>query len=596
MKKNWLILFTSLSVLTLSSCGQFKLSSISESSNASSNSESLSSIIDSSFTSDASSSADSSSLASSSSDSSNAFDHSSNSAISSASLSSSQSISSANQSSSSSEEQDLTPQSAESTYLDLYHNSMYELSVTPSKGEVSLIVIPIWFTDSSSYILESKRNNVRQDIQTAYFGSDSDTGWKSVQTYYEEESRDALSITGEVSDWYEVNKASTYYGSDDDTSKTCELVQNASNWYFTNNPSKSRKDFDQDQDGYLDGVMLIYAAPDQQASGHDEDDNYSNLWAYCYWIQERSERDVNNPGANVFFWASYDFMYGKDKAASRTGKSNSPYNGDTTHCNLDTHTYIHEMGHMFGLNDYYDYSGQYSPAGGFSMQDCNVGGHDPFSVYALGWGEAYIPKESITIELKPFATSGEMIFLSPQYNEYNSPFDEYLLLEYYTPTGLNAFDTMYQYTSTYYPRGSKETGIRLWHVDDRLYYENKSSYHSSFAFTTNPNDPLHPVAEAFVNTYDDGSGELDDYLSPLGSRYDNYNQLQLIHNNTKTTYKSKTDFSGSSLFKKGSSFDMTTYKKQFYNSGKLNQNIDLGFTFTVDDISNEYATITITKL
>ena len=71
------------------------------------------------------------------------------------------------------------------------------------------------------------------------------------------------------------------------------------------------------------------------------------------------------------------------------------------------------------------------------MQDYNVGGHDPFSSYALGWGKAYIPAESMTINLKPFATSGEMILLTPNFNKYNSPFDEYILLEYYTPTGLN---------------------------------------------------------------------------------------------------------------------------------------------------------------
>ena len=253
------------------------------------------------------------------------------------------------------------------------------------------------------------------------------------------------------------------------------------------------------------------------------------------------------------------------------------------------------MGHMFGLNDYYDYSGQYNPAGGFSMQDANVGGHDPFSSFALGWGKAYVPTKTVTINLRPFAETGEMILLSPSFNEYNSPFDEYLLIEFYTPTGLNAFDTQYQYGSRF-PQGPSQMGIRLWHVDDRLYYQSGYGYSATYKFTTNPSDKSHKVDEAFTNTYDDGTEETEGYLSPLGSDYYDFNQLQLIRNSTKTSHKVKTDFSSSSLFKAGSSFNMNTYKKQFVKSDKLNQEIDLGFSFSVNTVNAEYANITITKL
>ena len=140
------------------------------------------------------------------------------------------------------------------------------------------------------------------------------------------------------------------------------MVTKAAKWYFDNNSSDSRRNYDKDGDGYLDGVMLIYGAPDYSCL---ENDNYSNLWAYCYWVQEESEKNTTNPGSNAFFWASYDFMYSSDKSRTRTGKTNYG-GGDTSHCNIDAHTYTHEMGHMFGLEDYYDYSGQFQPAGGFS--------------------------------------------------------------------------------------------------------------------------------------------------------------------------------------------------------------------------------------
>ena len=365
----------------------------------------------------------------------------------------------------------------------------------------------------------------------------------------------------------------------------------ASNWYFTNyGASDPRTNYDKDGDGYLDSVMLIYAAPDY---GTIDDDSRDNLWAYCFWIQNTSVKDTGNPGANVYFWASYDFMYNSTKALQRTGKSNYG-GGDTSHCSLDTHTYIHEMGHVFGLEDYYDYSNQHNPAAGFSMQDNNVGSHDPFSSYALGWGKAYIPTETTTIDLKPFQDTGEMILLSPSPNSKNSPFAEYLLLEYYTATGLNKFDSDYKYREGYsYPQGPKATGIRLWHVDARLV---KYGYHG-VELTSNPPSNSNQVTMAMSNTYDNGSID-EDYLSPLGSSYYNYNILQLIRNDTisNTNTILNRNFRSADLFKAGATFSMSTYKNQFVNSGKLNSNTDLGYTFTVNALDEYRASITVTKL
>lgn len=479
---------------------------------------------------------------------------------------------------------------ASSNYMDFIENNAYPLSSTPCVGSAHILVIPVWFTDSSTFIKSStNKANVKSDIETAYFGTNSNTGWRSVKTYYEEESFGALTLTGKVSDWYECSYSYSRFTSDDDTSKTTSLISEATDWYFRNNSSDNRKNYDRDRDGYLDGVMVIYAAPDY---GTWNKDNYDNLWAYCFWAQDYSAKNTNSPGLNAFFWASYDFMYGSNTASKRSGSSYA--GGDTRYCTLDTHTYIHEMGHMFGLDDYYDYSTQYTPAGSFSMQDCNVGGHDPFSSYALGWGKAYVPTESMTITLKPFQTSGEMILLSPSFNSYNSPFDEYLLLEYYTPTGLNQFDTTNQYNYPYdYPTGTTSQGIRLWHVDARLAYTNDGNFSAS-KLTTNPKISYNIVTMAMSNTYNKSGYE--DYISVLGSNYANYNILQMIRNNTTSTYRPKDDLSANNLFKAGSSFNMSDYGRQFVKTGKLNSNIDLGFTFTVDSLNNNQATITINKL
>jgi M6 family metalloprotease-like protein len=370
-------------------------------------------------------------------------------------------------------------------------------------------------------------------------------------------------------------------------------VETATNWYFSNHTSEKRKDYDCDGDGYLDGVMLIYAAPDYDTLNRD---SYDNLWAYCFWIQDYTAKNTSNPGVNAYFWASYDFMYGQEVAYSRTGKTY--HAGDTSHCTIDAHTYIHEMGHMFGLEDYYDYSNNsYQPAGGFSMQDHNVGSHDPFSSFALGWGKAYVPVESTTIDLKPFATDGEMIILSPSWNTYNSPFDEYLILEYFTDTGLNEFDVHHKYMSQYgknYPTGSQDYGIRLWHVDARLLYTTTGEF-SANKVTTNPIYPAGGVALMMSNTYYDGTEYSEAYGSLLGRSYANYNVLQMIRNSTSATYKPKDMLSPSSLFKAGDTFSMSKYSKQFVNAGQLNSKKDLGFTFEINACNSTYASITITK-
>ena len=54
------------------------------------------------------------------------------------------------------------------TFTDFAKYSGY-MSVSPSLGESKLLVIPVWFTDSSDFI--ANKDNVRNDIETAYIGT-----------------------------------------------------------------------------------------------------------------------------------------------------------------------------------------------------------------------------------------------------------------------------------------------------------------------------------------------------------------------------------------------------------------------------------------
>lgn len=461
------------------------------------------------------------------------------------------------------------------TYQDVCSNYYRTSNAIPNQGEPELLILPIYFNDSSDFIPIDKKDVVKSDLEKAFFGTKEDVGFESVSSYYSALSCEKCKLKGTVSNWLNIDESYRNYFYDE--SKTTTLVTNAVDKYFSeSNDIRSR--YDLDKNGFLDGVVLIYAGPDSDNLSKDE--KAGNLWAYTNWISTTS--DVNSPKVCSFMWASYDFMYSKSTANEKLG--NECASGDSTNSKLilDTHVFIHEVGHMFGLVDYYDYSYKYSPAGAFSMQDHNIGSHDPYSVMALGWCDPYIPTKSCTITLNTFQSSRDCIVLSNSWNDINSPFDEYLLVEFYSPDGLNQFDHEHAYQNIR-ATGADECGIRLWHVDARLVYD---TYKDPSKFTCDPKIKNSRVMHMMSNTYG-GSTYARGYTTPLGNAYTNYNILQLIRNEETMDYQPHYAFDNLSLFKNGKKFTMNTFGKQFVNKAKLNSNKVLGWNFSVEIADNQ---------
>ena len=145
-----------------------------------------------------------------------------------------------------------------------------------------------------------------------------------------------------------------------------------------------------------------------------------------------------------------------------------------------------------------------------------------------------------------------------------------------------------------YPTATKNSGIRLWHVDARLLWTRTGEWTPNNV-TTNPKETGGAVTLMMSNTYYDNTEYSLNYCSPLGTSYSNFNLLQLIRNDKTATYKPKGYIKDSDLFFMGDTFSMDAYKKQFVNSNKLNSNKSLGFTFTVNACNSTYASITINK-
>ena len=461
----------------------------------------------------------------------------------------------------------------------------YDSSSLVSSGNIKIAVIPIWFLDSPKYLNPVEKYKMRENIDLAFFGDPEDIGWHSVKSYYEEESQGAFHLSGLTSYWYEYEGfSSDFYLQQNETA-----LKNMTEWFFANNPSENRLDYDADGNGYLDMVSFIYAAPDSITAQREYDDrDHDNMWAYKSNIHSPI-RNYDSPNLNTYFWASYDFLKGYRRA-------------DVSHSKIDTTTFIHEFGHCFGILDYYDYNNSKSPAGGFSMQDYNVGGHDPYSVMSIGWANPYIPTESMTIELGAFQKNHDLILLTPEWNGYDSPFDEYMLLELYTPTGLNEFHDQYGLMGErHYTGASNNIGVRLWHVDATLtYLDGLIRYFTSDAKHYN-------TGHAYSNTYYVEGGYNNDRISQCGQACSDYNLLECIQANQWYEYNPTDIFYTQYLYTPGTAFSLRADKagtsrydsdyqrlisyidksNQFVKQTKLNNNKELGWAFEVLSIEGE---------
>lgn len=436
-----------------------------------------------------------------------------------------------------------------SEVLDSTHSNYYgNYEHLKSVGDQKILVIPVDFVDYPSSLLEGGEEYSLKRIEDTFFGKSEDTAWESVSSYYQKSSYGKLNLEGKVSPWFHTNKTI------DEVKKTKEeptwsILREAVKWYKSNFDDIC--DFDVDLDGYIDAVWLVYSAP-FSLTGDDL------LWAYTYWDYE-AESDFLSPNANIYSWASYYFTY--------------EGNYDLT----DSHTFIHETGHLFGLVDYYTYDVRdWGPTGLLDMMDGNIGDHNGYSKGILGWTYPYVATGKCQVTLRPFESSGDYLIIPASFN--GSMFDEYLLLEYYTPTGLNYFDSL-----KIYPNSSRmftTNGVKVYHVDARLgvvKYNMQggwkfSSYTDKILSTTNSYTQI-----AASNT--------------MSTSLDNNKLIHLLESSGNNTlrYGRSASATNAMLFKQGDSFGKKTFNGFKFNEGKF------GFTFDIVSMNEENVIITVNK-
>ena len=119
------------------------------------------------------------------------------------------------------------PKPLDYTYNDVGNNKRLGW-YCPNKGTVRALIVPIYFTDSNRWIQNDQKEQIRADLNTAFFGEGTADGWNSVSSYYKTASRGALNLTGKVTEWF-YPTYSTMDMTNEIVSRT-KVVEDVVNW------------------------------------------------------------------------------------------------------------------------------------------------------------------------------------------------------------------------------------------------------------------------------------------------------------------------------------------------------------------------------
>lgn len=404
-------------------------------------------------------------------------------------------------------------------------------------------------------------------IEKAYFGTVEDTGWNSLKTYFDAMSFSQIAISGFVSSWYTSTMSYASIAASPTTGTEwytdfADIMIAALADFATKNPSFDTSGYDVNNDGYIDNVQFINTG--NRDSAHELSWAFQTDSSQFFKALSKTNPTIGTLKLGNVAWSNLGFLGSPSDYVQLPEGS------------IGTRAIIHEFGHVIGIPDYYDTEytqdttadrNYLSAVGDWDMQAANCLDWNSFSKFSSGFVDPYVVRGnsgSVSVDLRPAATSGDCLIIPAKSQDYNgTPFDEYLLIDLYTPEGLNEYDAGVLSTPSI-PASKNDVdlmtpGLRIYHVDASL-VDN---------------------ALEFNNVW----GEAGGYL------------LNLLQEGGTPTFTMKTEWrhswTSSDLWKAGDSFQMANYSSSFV-SGKFNNGLDLGYTISVDSLSSASARVTIT--
>jgi M6 family metalloprotease-like protein len=237
----------------------------------------------------------------------------------------------------------------------------------PTSGQRKMICILIGFTDKA--FIKTKADFEALFNQAGY-ATDGATG--SVYEYYKENSYNQLNLSATVVGPYSAAHNMAYYGANNANGGDVNPAALIAEAVRLADPSVNYADFDNDGDGTVDGVYVIYAGYGEEATGVSTD---------AIWAHAGSVNPVTLDGKVINSYSC---------SAELRGNSGSGISRIGVIC--------HEFAHVLGAPDYYDtdyaVNGSYDGTGNWDIMSngsWNNNGatpahHNPYTkIYTYGW-------------------------------------------------------------------------------------------------------------------------------------------------------------------------------------------------------------------
>ena len=225
-------------------------------------------------------------------------------------------------------------------------------------------------------------------------GYSTDGGTGSVKDYYRDNSMGRFIPNFTVLGPFTLPQKQTYYaGNSEETGEDTNpraMIVDACNLAKAAHPEIDFSIFDNNNDGLMDNVNVIYAGYSEASTGNADD-----MWPHS-WTLEEEAITIDNVKINAYA-CSAEFVGASGEKMDGIG------------------TFAHEFGHLLGLKDVYDtdqyYDGYGLDPGQYSIYASGSYNNDSrtppclmaFERVQLGWCEAIELKEAADIELAPIS-------------------------------------------------------------------------------------------------------------------------------------------------------------------------------------------------
>ncbi len=303
----------------------------------------------------------------------------------------------------------------------------------PRTGTMKNLVVLVAFSDKPGTYTTAHFDALFNTI-----GYTADGAQGSVKDYYHQVSYNQLTVQSVVADWVTLDHDYAYYGANDAWGwdlRPQQMVSEALAKLEARGFDFSQ--FDNDADGWVDGLTIIHAGGGEEYGGNDEDYIWSHMWNMSSTVTYDGKR-----------------MYEYHTEPERRGWDSDPSSQGLTRIGV----ICHENGHFLGLPDLYDYGYDSSGVGAFCLMSGGSWNGDDGTQPALMSAWCKTSLEWVTPT--PVDGSGVYTVLRGADNQsiyrmdFPTPGNQYFLVENRHGAG---FDASLPGTTR---------GLLIWHVDE----------------------------------------------------------------------------------------------------------------------------------